>query len=108
MLDRELAEPEGVERTLSPQMVEDRQQAAQVDRVLGEAARAMEPQRDAERAGGGKAAVAVQQPEGLDEVGAVEHRRAADRVRCDEPKPPEGQAADQVLGENGESLLDAF
>ena len=89
-------------------MVEDRQQPAQVDRVLGKAARAMQPQRDAERAGGGKAAVAVQQPEGLDEVGAVEHRRAADRARCDQAQPPGGQAADQVLGENGEPLLDAF
>ena len=75
---------------------------------LAKTARTMEPQRDAESGGGGKAAVSVQQPEGLYEVGTIQHHCAADRTRCDEPKPAEGQAADKVLGEDGEPLLDAF
>ena len=46
----DLAEPEGVERGARGDQVDDLPEAAQIDRVLGEAARPEHPRGDAERA----------------------------------------------------------
>ena len=54
MAGRDLAEPEGRERRAGGDQVDHRAEAAQIDGVLGEAARPEHPRRNRERGAGGE------------------------------------------------------
>ncbi len=106
MLERDLADQERLERAAGGEVVEELQQAAQVDRILGEAAAAEDADRHAEGdARGNPVAIAELGDHGR-EGDTVDHPPHRDRARRDQAKSIRVEATDQVLGQEREPLLE--
>ena len=85
-----------------PQQVPE---ATEVHHVLGQPAAAVEADRDAERCAVAEAGRLAEEAERLDEVGAVDERVSAEDARGERPEPARREAADEPLGEHGETFL---
>src|SRR5690606_41893425 len=105
VLLRDLADVEGVERHALLQQREQLDQSTQVDEVAGESARLVYAHRDLPCSAHRVAVLVAQQPERVDEGCAVLDGACGDDACREEAHAVAVEAAGQVLGEDGEGVL---
>src|SRR5690606_27505553 len=90
------------------QMGEDFEEAAEVDRVLGETAAAIDAQQEVERTAVGEAVGFGKKGEIIGEARAIEHFCTCQHAGGDEAQTRNGHAAGKIFGENREAFLRAL
>src|SRR5205085_1390874 len=103
-----LAHPEWLQSTAIFEMIEKSEQAAQIDRILGKPAAAIEPEDKVEGCRFGEIIVLDEYGIGFGKCRAVEHGGTSDNPARNQFEPLRRQAAGEVFSENGQGLLHAL
>ncbi len=108
VFDRHLADQQRIQVAALLHVPQNRLQPAQIDRVLGQAAAAIDSHRDVVGRALVESVIAVERAEGLDErrtVGQMPHGHDTGREL---PHPAAAQSTDQVFGQHRQPFLQLF
>src|SRR5262249_47054304 len=107
MSRRDLADEQRFQLAAFAQVTENLEQAAQIDGIFREAAAAVKTHGNCIRRALREFVVTVERAESVDERRTVEHMMSTNHSGSQHTQSRTTQAADEVLGEDGQSLLKA-